>query len=335
MSKTCLRAIGVVFLVTLLAACPPPRGGGGGAGGGGSAIAPDSCGNISTGKVGRKLYSFLVASAELDKASVELERSVGDACRRMARELGVDDGGTTKEVCKRAAAELEANLEVSVSTEKQLVTRYTPPECTSEVDFAASIVAECEASIAADVDVRCEGYCGGTCSGECDGTGSGGGGGGACDGQCEGTCRGSCSADCRGYIDVDASAECTASAEVRATVNTTCTEPKVEVVEEDVTVVDDTKFQKAMAAIDAGMPTILRVGAKAELVAKAMVKWAETLGSLIKASGQLVEELGENGLCVAGQLTAAFAAVAQVEARVSVSIEVSAEVSASAGAQAQ
>lgn len=330
-----LRAVPLFILFGVLLGCPPPKGGSGPGGGGGAGVDPDGCGDISTSKVGRKLYSFLVATAELDKASLELESSVKSACKKMARELGISDEGDTRTVCKAAAAELEANLQVSVKTEKQLVTRYTPPECTTDVDFTAGIVAECEASVAADINVTCEGSCGGTCSGACDGTCQGGGGGGECNGVCEGTCRGTCSADCRGNVDVDASVECKASAEIRASVNTTCTEPRVEVVEEDVTIVDDTKFKKAMAAIDAGMPAILRAGAKAELVVKSMVQWAKTLGGLIKASGQLVEQIGDKGLCVGAQLAASFAAAAQIEARFTVSIEVSAEVSASAGAQAQ
>jgi hypothetical protein len=329
-----LRAVPLFILFGMLLGCPPPKDGKGPRGGG-AGVDPDACGDISTSKVGRKLYSFLVATAELDKASLELETSVKKACQKMARELGISDQGDTSTVCKAAAKELEANLEISVKTEKQLVTRYTPPECTTEVDFAAGIVAECEASVAADVNVTCEGHCGGTCSGACDGTCSSTGAGGECNGVCEGTCRGSCSADCQGYVDVDASAECKASAEVRASVNTTCTEPKVEVVEEDVTIVDATKFDRAMKAIDAGIPAILRAGAKAELVFKAIGRWAETLAGLVKASGELVDQIGDKGLCVGAQLAASFAAAAQIEARVSVSIEVSAEVSASAGAQAQ
>jgi hypothetical protein len=329
-----LRAVPLFILCGVLLGCPPPRDGKGPRGGG-AGVDPDACGDISTSKVGRKLYSFLVASAELDKASLELETSVKKACQKMARELGISDAGDTRTVCKAAAAELEANLEISVKTEKQLVTRYTPAECTTDVDFTASVVAECEASVAADVNMTCEGSCGGTCSGTCDGTCQGGGAGGECNGVCEGTCRGKCSADCHGYVDVDASVECEASAEVRASVNTTCTEPKVEVVEEDVTIVDATKFDAAMRAIDAGMPAILRAAAKAELVLKASAQWVKTLGGLVKASGELVEQIGDKGLCVGAQLAASFAAAAQIEARVSVSIEVSAEVSASAGAQAQ
>lgn len=332
------RIIGVVVLCAL-AACPgPQQGGGGGGGGGGGArggISPDSCGKIDTTAVGKKLYSFLVASAELDRASLELERSVHDACKRMAVELGVSPAGDIREVCTRAATELDANLKVSVKSESRLVTRTVPPVCTTDIDFTASVVASCEANASADVAVTCTGRCGGTCNGTCDGTCAGGAAGGQCNGQCNGTCKGKCSGGCDGYVDVNASAECKASAEVRAVTHTTCTEPKVEVVRENVTVVDDSKFQKAMAAINAGMPAIVKAGVKLERAGKALGLWVTTGASLVKASGQLVGDLGEKAVCVGGQLAAVVAASANIQARFSVSIEVSAQVSASAGAKSQ
>lgn len=330
-----VRALLVSLSFAAAISCgPPPKGGRGGAGGGGSAgIDPDACGDISTSDVGRKLYQFLVASAELDRRTLELEGSVRDACRRMATELGVSPDGDTRTVCRTAAQALEANLQVSVSQETRLVTKYDPPVCTTDVDFTAEVTAQCEATVQADVAVTCEGTCGGTCSGVCDGQCQGStGAGGECNGVCQGTCRGRCSADCQGYADVQASAECEASAELRASLRTECTEPQVRVVQEQVTVVDDSKFQAAMRAIEAGMPTILQVGARAELTGKAIVLWFKTLGNLVKASGSLAKQMGEKGVCVGVQLAGALAAAAQVQARIEVSIEVSAEISASAGA---
>ena len=321
------------LLVTLmigLAACPPagtgPRGRGGG-GDGGAAINPDGCGTINSGRVGRKLYAFLQASAELDRASIDLDNAVAGACRKMATSLGVPTEGTTKEVCNRAATELQANLQISVKSEKRLVTRYAPAECHTEIDFAAGVVAQCEARASADIGVRCDGRCSGTCNGACSGSTAGG----QCNGTCDGTCRGSCD----GFANVDASAECKASAEVRANLHTECTEPKVEVVQQDVTIVDATKFNKAMEAINGGLPQILRAERKLALAAKAVANWIATGASLADATGEILGELGERGLCVGMQLAAVVAASAHIEARLSVSIEVSAQVSASAGATAR
>lgn len=330
------RACLGVCLVAALAACPPPRGGPGAAGAGRDTgtVNPDACGTINTTDLGRKLYAFLVASAELDRTSLELENTVRDACVRMSTELGVPTTGDTRTVCSRAKNELEANLQVSIKTEKQLVTKYTPPVCKTDVQFTAGFVAECEAKASADVAVYCEGRCGGTCRGACDGTCSSGTSA-QCNGECAGTCRGDCNGSCEGYANVEASAECKAAAEVRATTHTTCTPAKTEIVQQDVTVVDATKWNRAMAAINTGLPVLLTAGKKLELASRALVLWVETGASLVHSSGQLAGELGAKGACVVAQLAGVVAAAAQIEARFSVSIEMSASVSASAGATAQ
>src|ERR1043165_3228710 len=175
----------------------------------------------------------------------------------------------------RAKAELDANLQVSIKTEKRFVTKYTPPVCTTDVSFTPDFAAQCEAKASADISVTCQGSCGGTCNGACDGTCSAGTSA-QCNGQCNGTCRGSCSGSCNGYADVNASAECKAPAEIRATTHTTCTPAKTEIVQQDVTVVDATKWNKAMAAINVGLPELLTAKAKLELTAKALVLWVQT-----------------------------------------------------------
>src|SRR5687767_3979651 len=114
--RTLIASAAALLLVT----CgPPPKGTG--RGGGGAGIDPDACGTIDGSDVGRKLYQFLAASAELDRATLELEGSVHNACKRMAVELNVSPDGDIRTVCKRAADELEANLQVSVSQETRLV----------------------------------------------------------------------------------------------------------------------------------------------------------------------------------------------------------------------
>jgi hypothetical protein len=334
--KLMWRAVTGVVLALAVAACPPPsqQTGGGGGGGGGGGISPDSCGKIDSSNVGKKVYAFLVASSELDRTSFELENSVKNACAKMARELGVSPEGDTRTVCMRAKAELDANLQVSVKTEKRLVTKYTPPVCTTDVSFTADFAAQCEAKASADISVSCQGTCGGTSNGACDGTCSAGTSA-QCNGQCNGTCRGSCSGSCNGYADVNASAECKASAEIRATTHTTCTPAKTEIVQQDVTVVDATKWNKAMAAINVGLPELLTAKAKLELTAKAVVLWVQTGAQLAKAIGSFADQLGEHTVCVGAQLAGVVAAAANISARINVSIEVSASVSASAGATAR
>lgn len=323
------------LVVLAIAGCPPPKGGGttggGGGGGGGAKIDPDQCGDITGNDAGRKMYAFLKASADLDRASLELEATLLDACRRMATELGSSTDGTTKEVCDRVAKDLEANLEVSVSKEKRLVTRHEPAVCTTDVSITAGFVAECEASASADADVKCHGTCGGTCTGACDGTCSSGDNA-TCAGQCTGECKGKCTGQCEGYVEVQASAECQASAEVRASVNTTCTEPKVVVQQEDVTVVDATRFNRAVKAIEVGLPRILMVAKRLQLAGTALGHWVGTGADLAGSVGDLVGQLGAKAACVTAQVLGVVSASAQVQARFEVSIEMSASVSASAGA---
>lgn len=323
--------------VALLSACPPAgtTGGTGPGGSGGSSVKPDACGKPSAGeRAWNRVYAFLQASADLDRASYELESSVVGACRKMATALGINPMGDTRTVCNAVAAELNANLSVSVSQEKRLVTREVPGECHTEMSFGIDAAAQCEAQATTNVNVTCEGTCTGTCNGACDGTCAGGTGtGGQCNGQCDGQCGGTCTGGCDGYVTGGASAECRAAVEIQSSIHTVCTPPRMEVVEESVTVVDATKFAKAQAAIQVGLPTIRQSAMRAEIVAKAAVDWAKTAGGLVVATGDLVQELGERAVCVGAQLQAALAAATQIQARFSVSIEVSASISGAAGVQ--
>ncbi len=328
----------IASALTFLTACPPP-GSSGGAGGGANpsgqsrrgALAPPSCGAIDVNPVGRKIQAFLLASYELDKASFELEESVYAACRDMAVVLEVPVVGDTATLCNAVSLELDANLEVSVSQEQRLVTRTEPPVCTTTVDFAAEVAATCEARAEIDIDARCDGYCTGSCAGVCEGQCATVNADGSCAGVCNGQCRGRCTGQCRGSVNVDADAECKAAAEIRADVRTQCTEAKVVVVTENVTVVDSTKFDKATRAIEIGMPNILRAGAKAAIVAKSLVHWAKTAGELAVSGGKVIAAVGERSVCVGLELAAAVAASTHISARIDVSIEVSAKLSASAG----
>jgi hypothetical protein len=293
-----------------------------------AAVEPDACGRLDTSATARKVYAFLVASSELDRSSRELEGSVHHACEAMALQLGTPSSGETSELCRRVRDELDADLKISISSQSRLVTRYVPPVCRTDLDVTAGFVAECEGRARADVSMQCHGRCEGTCSGTCS---SGAGPGGRCDGTCDGGCRGSC----EGSADVDASAECRASAEVHATTHTTCTEAKVEVVRQDVTVIDTSKFDRAASAITAGLPALLVASRRLELAGAALGQWVSTGATLAESAAGLVAELGEKSLCVAGQLAAVASASASIQARVSVSVEASASLSASAGATAR
>lgn len=322
------------LVLLVLTGCPtPPPNAAGGSGSGSGGINPAACGELNTTDIGRKVHAFLTASAELDQGSIELEATVRGACAKMATELQIATDGDTATLCDRVATELNESLEISVSQEQRLVTRTEPAVCTTELDFAATVVAECEAKATVDINIHCDGYCGATCNGQCDGTCSATAADGSCAGVCEGTCQGGCSGSCEGGASVEASAECKASAEIRADLRTTCTEPKVVVVTENVTVVDASRLDRAVRAIEIGMPELLQAAAKAKLVLKAFGHWSKTAVALAGSGGKLFSDLGARGVCVGLQLAAAVAASAQISARIDVSIQVSASISGSAGVE--
>lgn len=288
-------------LLCLLAACPPRTTNTGPSGPATTGVDPDACGTINTTATGRKLYAFLVASAELDRTTSQLESSIRDACRRMAVDLGVSPDGDTKTVCNTAATELSANMQVSIKTEKQMVTRTTPRVCHTDVSLASSFAAECEGQASGNTRATCEGNT--TAGNQCD-----------------------------GYTNVDASAECKASAEVHATTHTECTPGHVEVVQQDVTVIDATKWAKAQAAINDGVPQLMLAAMKLQLAGKAAVLWAQTGEQFVQSAGDLAVDLGDKAICVGGQVAGIVAAASQIQARFEVSVQVSASFSATAGA---
>lgn len=344
--KTMIRTISLAALVSsglalLVAGCPAggvPTGPGLARGGSGK-VDPNTCGNYAATDAGRKLKAFLEATVQLDAAVKNTENYLRDTCAMMGRELGVDGTGDTRTVCMNVANALREHLSVGLKAGAQLEIKYKPAVCTVNVDAAASAAAQCEAKAQADVSVRCEGTCEGTCQGACDGTCKGAAGTagakGECQGECQGTCRGSCTGGCRGHADVDASASCRAKAEVTANVEAQCTEPEMDVSFKAGVVVDKSKVDAAVRAIKAGLPRILMVQAKMTGPVKAaFVTWSRTSAELAGAGRDLVSSLGEQAMCVAGQISAAAGMLASIDASISVQVEVSAEVSGSASGAA-
>src|SRR5262245_26142172 len=101
------------------------------------------CGDVYTSAAGRKVKAFIEAAAELDKATASLEGTVRDACKDMAKELGISDDGNTKTVCNRVATELKASLKVGVKSKTTVQAKYKPAVCKVDADFAAEAAAKC------------------------------------------------------------------------------------------------------------------------------------------------------------------------------------------------
>ncbi|MCA9677970.1 MAG: hypothetical protein KC464_23295 [Myxococcales bacterium] len=324
-----LLAVLLTALVGTLAGCP---GGPGIPGRGGSKVDPNTCGNYAATDAGRKLKAFLEATVTLQDAVKGVEVEVKTGCDAMATELGMgEQKGSTKEVCDKVIAQLKEDLHAGITAEAHLNVDYKPAVCTVDVQAAASFAAQCEAKAEADVSVTCEGTCSGTCNGACDGTCSGDNSGGECNGQCDGQCNGSCSGGCEGEAHVDASAECKAKAEVSASAKVECTPAELNVDADASVVVDKPRYDRAIAAIKAGLPKILTVQAKLKPLGAAVKTWVKTAQDLGAAGKDLASSFKDQALCISGQISAAVAAVANIQASVDVSVEVSVSASASAG----
>jgi hypothetical protein len=344
--KRYLTVLGIVSLALVHAAPAraqslpgvkiPSTGGAKLPGGGKLPGSPVDCGgDLGSGAAAVKIKAFLAATAEVDKATASLEGSVRDACRDMAKALGVSDDGGTKVVCNRVAAEIKNNLRVGAKGKAAVSARYEPAVCKVDADFTAQAAAKCEGRARADVKVTCSGQCSGTCNGACAGTCEAKNAKGQCNGACKGTCRGSCGGDCSGSANVDGSAECKASASAQGNVRAKCTEPKLDVKVDSKAVVDASRIAKVEKALKVGLPALLSANAKAKLVAGSVKAWAGTAKKLSGAGSALVKQLGAKSMCVAGDLAAAAKVATQVNVRVSVSVQASASVSGAAGAKAQ
>jgi len=294
--------------------------------GGGGKLDPNSCGAYASTDIGKKLKAFLEATVALEGAVKGTEDELKAACASMATELGKATEGSTQEVCEGVATGLKEHIQVGLKAGAKLQLDYEPAVCEVNVDVAASAAASCEASASADVSVQCAGTCNGTCDGEC----KGGNEGGQCNGECKGTCKG----ECQGYADVDASAECQATASVNANVKAECTEPKLTVGFDAAMVVDKSKLETAKKAVEAGMPALLKLGAYAKGPLRGAVEdWAKSAGDLKSSAASFKSQLGDQFLCVSGQIATAAKLAGSLASSLDVQVEMSVSVSASASAE--
>ncbi len=327
---------GVLLLLVLsLAACPPARSTSPTAGGtSGGTVDADRCGDLSTTDVGRKLHAFLVSTTELDRQVTEVEQTLRAACKAMGGELQMDAAaldGPTKDLCGNVFATLKADLQAGMNA-TPMVVQYTPGQCTVDADAAAHVAAQCEAQASGTATVTCEGTCTGTCRGTCNGTCTATGPNGECNGRCNGMCEGSCTGGCTGAADVHASAECKAQAEVHATLTMQCTDPQVNVQLPQVGVVDAAKANLALNAMRQGLPKRLWVAARAKPLAHAAQTWFTAAGEFADSGEQIASQFADRAICVGGQIAAAVAMIANIQASFSVSIDISVQAQATVGA---
>lgn len=199
-----------------------------------------------------KIKSFLDATANLHKATIEMDASLAASCTELGKGLGMGEGELksddaegkrAEKVCTAVAAKLEAsmkaNAEAKISVEFQEPKCYVDvaamQDCFAKCDAAiepgkleascqggeirGTCDAECKGSCTVEAGAQCTGTCGGSCSGKCEANFSGRCGGN-CDGKCDGkNTKGKCAGTCEGTCDAQAEGSCGGKCEGKCSAN--------------------------------------------------------------------------------------------------------------------
>ncbi len=307
----------------------------GGLGGSSGEVDPNTCGNYAASDAGARLKYFLEAVADLQKRSQETVEVVKTSCKMMGKELGMGDADFpdsmgTNDICAKVWGAYNDNLKVAVKGKAAFKMTYKPAVCKVDVQATADIAAKCEGKASADVGATCSGVCHGTCDGQCSGAAKAGTGGSAGAGQCNGECKGTCKGDCEGHADVKASGQCKAKAQASASADVKCTEPEFSVKLDAKLVVDKTKAEQTLKAIQAGFPKLLSLSARLKPLQAAVATTLEASKDLAAMGPKFINSFKDQAMCISGQVAAAVSAATSIQANVSVSVEVSASASASA-----
>jgi hypothetical protein len=342
-----LIAAAAALAVAALGGCPKnmpgagsvpsgvPSGGGvpGGLGGMSGEVDPNTCGNYALMDGGAKLKAFLQATKDLQTTSEETIKVVKQSCEMIGREMAMTDAdfqGDTKAVCDKVYKTLRDNMKVAFKAQAGLKIKYKPAVCRVNVDAEAKAAAECEGHASADVGASCTGACHGRCDGTCSGKAGTGGNSAQCDGECKGTCHG----ECEGHAKVNASAQCRASASVKANAEVHCTEPELTVEAVAKAELDKSKAEMVIRALKNGLPKALSIQAHLEPLKDAVAIWVQSAQELKDMGPKFVNSFKDQAMCISGQLAAAVNMIGKINANVSVSVDVSIQASATASGSA-
>jgi hypothetical protein len=207
--------------------------------------------NLQAGTVGefgssegaQKLEAFLEATVALEKATLEIEKGLVEACKNMGKDLGLTEDemkpngegidAKLKGACEPVAAKIESILSAGLEAGATLELEYIPPVCEVDLEASAECAAECDVELQGKAEVECKGgklvgeckgectghceakiegeckgKCEGTCNGECVGTCLAEGGEGQCAGECAGTCNGKCDGMCYAEVKGECKGKC-------------------------------------------------------------------------------------------------------------------------------
>jgi modification target Cys-rich repeat protein len=342
----------VAAVVTALAACggklpggkdipgsdKVPGGGAvpGGLGGSSGMVDPNTCGNYAGMEAGARLKAFLTAVQDLQKRSQETVEVVKTSCKMMGKELGLGDadfpeGMETNDVCAKVWGVYNENMKVAVKNKSAFKIKYKPAVCKVNIEATAEAAAKCEGKASADVGATCSGVCRGKCDGQCAGGGKAGTGGAGGGGQCNGECKGTCHGECEGHADVKASGQCKAHAQAHASADMQCTEAELTVTLDAKLVVDKSKAEQTLKAIQTGLPKLLSIRARLKPLQAAAESTATAAAELKDMGPKFVNSFKDQAMCISGQIAAAANAATSIQANINVSVSVSAEAHGSVG----
>ena len=232
-----------------------------------------------------------------------------DATARLQK-AAADLEGSAKKACTEMAGELGATATGETKDVCNAVAAAVRENMKASLKAEAKVTAkykpaECTVNAQAQASAQAQ------CSGSAEGTAGTGGSGGSADGACN------------------------AAAEVNASIEVECKPAEWELTVEASMVADASKFEKVKAALAKGMPQLLEVTGRAQILAKAVVGWSKSAKDLAASADTFAKEFaGKAALCVSGQLAACGQAVGAVDVQVSVSVEASASVGGAASGSA-
>ncbi len=141
-------------------------------------------------------------------------------------------------------------------------------------------------------------------------------------------CSGSASAGAGGG---GANGECAAGAAVNASLHAECTPASFSVGVAAKMIVDKTKFEATVKAIEDGLPKLLDVAARTQGIKDAADAVVQAGKDLAAMGPKFAQSFPDQGLCIASQLANTVKASTRIQANVSVSVSVSASATATAG----
>jgi hypothetical protein len=292
--KILSSALLAAALVATSASCSHLPGGHGLPGGGGGAsgeVDPNTCGNYSASDAGAKLKIFLQATKDLNDTTIETAKVVKQSCITMGNELGMAAGDL-------AGDDTGKICNAVIATYKNNLKVSLKGEAALKISYKPAVCT---------VDASASAHASAECSGNASGTAGTGGTGGQANGQCA------------------------ASAGVEASIHATCTPAELKIEADAKMIVDASKAQMTIKAMQDGLPQLLSVAARIRPIKEAMTAWVASAKDLAEMGPRAAHSFGDQATCILGQAAAVANASTHIQANVSVSVNVSASASGSVG----